>query len=75
MMNIWFDVYLILINNNDGDVMKYTVEITETLIKTVEVEASNKDEAITKVKDDYYKEIIILNPEECDINVDFKGIL
>ncbi|MCD7809359.1 MAG: DpnD/PcfM family protein [Erysipelotrichaceae bacterium] len=55
--------------------MKYTVEITETLTQTVEVEASNKDEAITKVKDDYYKEIIILNPEECNVNVDFKGIL
>ncbi|MCD7892681.1 MAG: DpnD/PcfM family protein [Erysipelotrichaceae bacterium] len=55
--------------------MKYTVEIIETLTKTIEIEASNKNEAIKKAKDDYYKEIIILTPEECDVNVEFKNIL
>lgn len=64
-----------MINNINGDVMKYTVEIIETLTKTIEIEASNKNEAIKKAKDDYYKEIIILTPEECDVNVEFKNIL
>lgn len=63
---------MILINNNDGDVMKYTVEIIETLTKTIEVEASNKNEAIEKVKDDYFHGIIVLYPEDCDIEVEFK---
>ncbi len=63
---------MILINNIDGDVMKYTVEIKETLIKTIEVDASNKKEAIEKVKDDYLNEIIVLYPDDCDIEVEFK---
>lgn len=41
-------------------IMKYRVEITETLKRTVEVEAENKLEALAKIKADYDDEIIVL---------------
>ena len=41
--------------------MKYKVEITETLQKTIEVEASDENEAILIVKNLYRKEEIILD--------------
>ena len=41
--------------------MKYKVEITETLQKTIEVEASDESEAILIVKNLYRKEEIILD--------------
>ena len=41
--------------------MKYKFEITETLQKTVEIEAENIDEAYRLVKKKYYKEEIILS--------------
>lgn len=39
----------------------YTVEITETLCKQIQVKASSMSEAIAKVKDDYRKEKIVLD--------------
>lgn len=41
--------------------MKYKVEITETLQKIIEVEASNEKEALLNVKERYKKEDIVLN--------------
>ena len=53
--------------------MKYRVEIEETLKKTVSVEAANKDEAIDKVTDSYYKTDIILDDSDY-ADVKFKCI-
>lgn len=39
----------------------YTVEITETLCKQIQVKACSMREAIAKVKDDYRKEKIVLD--------------
>lgn len=41
--------------------MLYKIEITETLQRTVEIEADTIDAAATKVSDMYRDEIIILN--------------
>ncbi len=46
---------------NEGIEMKYKVQITETLQRIIEVEASNESEAILNVKDKYKKEDIVLN--------------
>ena len=43
---------------------KYTVEITETLQKRVEVEAESLTEAHKKAKEKYYDEEIILGAED-----------
>lgn len=43
---------------------KYKVEITETLVRVVEVEAENKLEAFAKVKDDYDDEKIVLTADD-----------
>lgn len=55
----------------------YTVEITETLCKQIQVKACSMSEAIAKVKDDYRKEKIVLDDRhfldsEFEI-IDFKG--
>lgn len=42
---------------------KYSVEITETLQKTYEVEASSESEAISIVKAKYYDQDIVLDDE------------
>ena len=44
--------------------MKYKVEITETLSKTVEVEATSLDEAIERVEDQWNNSDIVLYPED-----------
>lgn len=44
--------------------MKYRVEITETLKRTVKVEAKNKAEAIAKAMNDYHDEKIVLDAED-----------
>lgn len=41
--------------------MKYKVQITETLQRIIEVEASSESEAILYVKEKYKKEDIVLN--------------
>ncbi len=50
--------------------MKYIVEITETLQKQIEVEASSSDEAYAKVRDDYKQGKIVLD-ETSYIDTDF----
>ena len=44
--------------------MKYQVEITETLQKTVEVEAESERDAISKVEDQYYNSEIELDASD-----------
>lgn len=44
--------------------MKYQVEITETLQKTVEVEAESERDAISKVEDQYYNNEIELDTSD-----------
>ena len=55
----------------------YTVEITETLCKQIQVKACSMSEAIAKVKDDYRKEKIVLDEShflEAEFEIiDFKG--
>ena len=40
---------------------KFRIEISELLQKTIEIEATNIEEAINKVKEQYYEEQIILD--------------
>lgn len=40
---------------------KFTVEITETLQRQIEVEAADKNEAISKVREKYYNEEVVLD--------------
>ena len=40
---------------------KFKIEISELLQKTIEIDASNIEEAINKLKEQYYKEQIILD--------------
>ena len=59
-------------NKKKGKKMKkFKVEITETLQKTVEVEADNKEEAVHKVMKMYKNEEVILNDNDF-IDVDFR---
>ena len=44
--------------------MKYKVEITEYLQKTIEVEADNEIDALEKVELDYYDEKIVLSADD-----------
>ncbi len=44
--------------------MKYKVEITEYLQKTIEVEADNEDDALEKVESAYYNEEIVLSADD-----------
>ena len=43
---------------------KFTVEVTETLQRQVEIEAENEQEALQKVKDLYRDEEIVLTWED-----------
>lgn len=42
----------------------YKIEITETLQKQIEVEASSKEEAIKKAKEQYQNQEIVLNEND-----------
>ena len=49
---------------NDPEVnpmAKYQVEINETLSRIIEVEAENENDAVSKIKDLYRKEEIVLD--------------
>ena len=52
---------------------RYKVEITETLQKTVEVEANNKEEALDKVMKMYKNEEVILDYNDF-VDLDFKNV-
>ncbi len=54
--------------------MKYQVTITETLSRTVEVEASSSELAEKKVRGLYREEVIVLSSSDfCFFNVDVCG--
>ena len=44
--------------------MKYNITITETLEKTIEIEAENKTNAIDIARDKYNKEEVILTADD-----------
>lgn len=44
--------------------IKFKIEVQEYLSRTVEIEANNSDEALSKVKEQYQKEEIVLNAED-----------
>ena len=52
---------------------KYKVEITETLQKTVEVEADNKEDAMQKVMKMYKNSEVILGDNDF-VDLDFKNV-
>ena len=52
---------------NDPEVKlmaKYQVEINETLSRIIEVEAENENDAVSKIKDLYRKEEIVLDSDD-----------
>lgn len=42
----------------------YTIEIIETLSKVVEVKANSKEQALEKVREQYYESEIVLDSED-----------
>ena len=44
---------------------KYQVEINETLSRIIEVEAENESDAVSKIKDLYKQEKIVLDSNDC----------
>jgi hypothetical protein len=57
-----------------GVIVKYEVEITETLQRIVEVEASTLDEAVSQVRERYKREEIILDSGDF-VGVYIEGLL
>ena len=53
--------------------MKYKIEITETLQKTIEVDASSEQEALLKIKELYNTESILLD-DSSYIDTNFKVV-
>ena len=56
-----------------GKMNKYKVEITETLQKTIEVEADNKEDAMHKVMKMYKNSEVILDDNDF-VNLDFNNV-
>lgn len=46
--------------------MKFVMKVTETLSRTVIVDANDKDDAISKVEQAYYNEDIVLDYKDYD---------
>lgn len=53
---------------------KFNVEILETLSKLIEVEAETKEDAISKVREMYFKSEIVLSADEF-VDSDFKILI
>lgn len=43
----------------------YKIQITETLSRVIEIQASDLDEALHMVEDDYKREAIVLDADDC----------
>ena len=55
--------------------MKYIVQVSETLVKRVEVEADNYEEARYQVENDYYNNNIELTADDCvDGSIQFEVV-
>lgn len=52
---------------------KFKIEIKETLSEVIEIEANSKEEAIDKVRDKYYNQEIVLEPNSFN-GVDFNAL-
>ena len=50
---------------------EYKIEVTETLSRTIHIEAASRDEAVKKVKDMYRNEEIVLDADDF-IGVDIR---
>lgn len=50
--------------------MRFIIEISEKLVRTIEVDASNEEEALETVRMDYFKEKYVLDSEDY-ISTDF----
>ena len=57
--------------NKGEKIIKYNVEIVETLREVVEIEAKTEEEAIRKVEEMYFNEDIVLGAENFDNDVVF----
>lgn len=57
--------------NKEEKIIKYNVEIVETLREVVEIEAKTEEEAIRKVEEMYFNEDIVLGAENFDNLVEF----
>lgn len=53
-----------IINPEVKPMQKYQVEINETLSRIIEVEAENENDAVSKIKDLYRKEEIVLDSND-----------
>jgi len=53
---------------------KFEVDIIETLQMRVEVEADSLEDAVEKVRDDYYDEVHILTADNSNVSADFEGV-
>ena len=62
---------------NDSEVkqmQKYQVEIDETLSRIIEVEAENENDAVSKIKDLYRQEKIVLDSNDyLDTEIEIYG--
>ena len=47
------------------DMNTYKIQITETLSRVIEIQASDLDEALHTVEDDYKREAIVLDADDC----------
>ena len=47
------------------DMNTYKIQITETLSRVIEIQASDLDEALHIVEDDYKREAIVLDADDC----------
>ena len=52
---------------------KYTIEITETLQRQIEIKANSHDEALKIIKEKYKNEEIVLTADDF-IDVEFKNL-
>lgn len=57
--------------NKGEKIIKYNVEIVETLREVVEIGAKTEEEAIRKVEEMYFNEDIVLGAENFDNLVEF----
>lgn len=69
---IYVYLNLIFMRKIEVKMNKYKVEITETLQKTIEVEADNKEDALHKLMKMYKNEEVILDDNDF-VDLDFKN--
>lgn len=53
---------------------KFEVDIIETLQMRVEVEADSLEDAVERVRDEYYDEVHVLTADNSNVSADFEGV-